>query len=45
MRRIWRDYGLSLTLVALFVIAWALQTWSGWMEFVAEQRVRQWRKT
>jgi len=38
MRRIWRDYGLSLTLVALFVIAWALQTWSGWMEFVAEQR-------
>jgi len=37
MRRIWRGYGLSLTLVALFLVAWALQTWTGWMEFVAEQ--------
>jgi hypothetical protein len=37
MRRIWRDYGLSLTLVALFLGAWALQTWTGWVEFVAEQ--------
>ena len=37
MRRIWRDYGLSLTLVALFLAAWVLQTWTGWVEFVAEQ--------
>ena len=37
MRRVWRDYGLSLTLVALFLGAWALQTWTGWVEFVAEQ--------
>ena len=38
MRRIWRDYGLSITLAMLFVISWALQTWMGWTEFVAEQR-------
>jgi hypothetical protein len=37
MRRIWRDYGLSLTLVVMFMIAWALQTWTGWVEFVSEQ--------
>ena len=37
MRRIWHDYGLSITLVVLFLVAWALQTWSGWMEFVADQ--------
>jgi len=37
MRQIWRGYGLSLTLVALFLVAWALQTWTGWIEFVAEQ--------
>lgn len=37
MSRIWREYGLSLTLVALFLAAWALQTWTGWVEFVAEE--------
>lgn len=38
MRRIWRDFGLSLTLVALFLGAWILQTWTGWVQFVAEQQ-------
>jgi len=37
MRRLWRDYGLSITLAVLFLTAWALQTWTGWIEFVAEQ--------
>lgn len=37
MRRIWHDYGLSITLVGLFVLSWGLQTWMGWTEFVAEQ--------
>ena len=37
MRRIWHDYGLSITLVLLFLAAWTLQTWTGWVEFVAEQ--------
>jgi len=37
MRRIWRDYGLSITLVTLFLASWALQTWTGWVEYVAQQ--------
>ncbi len=37
MGRLWRDYGLSITLVGLFVFSWGLQTWMGWTHFVAEQ--------
>lgn len=37
MKRIWRDYGLSITLALLFLFSWALQTWTGWTEFVSEQ--------
>ena len=36
-RRLWHDYGLSITLVVMFLLAWALQTWTGWVEFVSEQ--------
>ncbi|HEY7702058.1 MAG TPA: DUF6766 family protein [Candidatus Limnocylindrales bacterium] len=35
--RIWKDYGLSITLVVLFLAAWTLQTWTGWVEFVSDQ--------
>jgi hypothetical protein len=35
---VWRDYSLSLVLAALFLVAWGLQTWMGWVEFVAEQQ-------
>jgi hypothetical protein len=38
MQRIWRDYGLSITLICLFLVSWALQTWMGWVEFVSEQQ-------
>ena len=38
MRRIWHDYGLSITLAVLFLVSWALQTWMGWIEFVSEQQ-------
>ncbi len=38
MSRLWRSYGLSLALVALFSFSWFLQTWMGWVEFVAEQQ-------
>jgi len=38
VRRIWRDYGLSITLVILFLATWGLQTWMGWVEFVADQQ-------
>jgi hypothetical protein len=37
MRQLWRDYGLSITLIALFFVSWALQTWMGWVWFVSEQ--------
>ena len=37
LRRLWNDYSLSITLVLMFLAAWALQTWTGWVEFVAEQ--------
>ena len=38
MKRIWHDYGLSITLAVMFVVALSLQTWMGWNEFAAEQR-------
>ena len=38
MQRIWRDYGLSITLLGLFLVSWALQTWMGWIDFVSEQQ-------
>ncbi len=37
MANLWRNYGLSITLAALFLFSWGLQTWMGWTEFVAEQ--------
>ena len=37
IKRIWDDYGLSITLIALFMVAWGLQTWTGWVEFQSEQ--------
>jgi len=37
---VWRNYGLSLTLAVMFMAAWALQTWTGWVEFVSEQAGR-----
>ncbi len=37
MANLWRYYGLSITLAALFLFSWGLQTWMGWNEFVAEQ--------
>ena len=38
MGRMWRNYSLSLVLAALFLVSWGLQTWMGWVEFVAEQQ-------
>jgi len=36
-RDLWRDYGLSITLAALFLVSLGLQTWMGWEDFAAEQ--------
>jgi hypothetical protein len=38
MRRLWREYSLSLVLAALFLSSWAAQTSFGWFEFAAEQK-------
>jgi hypothetical protein len=38
VRRILRDYGLSITLALMFLFSLTLQTWMGWSEFVSEQR-------
>ena len=40
MSRLWRNYGLSVTLVGLFLVSWALQTWMGWAEFVVRTAER-----
>src|ERR687891_859689 len=37
MNRLWRDYGLSLTLAVLFIASWLVQTIAGWFEFASEQ--------
>lgn len=38
MRRFLRDYGLGITLAALFVVSWILQSLTGWVEFASEQQ-------
>src|SRR5262245_16541563 len=46
MKRLWKNYNLSIVLGLLFVAAWILQTWTGWVQFSAEQQdhgqVAQW---
>ena len=41
MRRLWRDYNLSLVLLACFILSWILQAWTGWRKFSAEQLQHQ----
>jgi hypothetical protein len=38
IRDVWRNYGLSITLAALFLVSLGLQTWMGWQDFAAEQQ-------
>jgi len=37
VRRLWRDYSLSIVLAVLFLASWFVQTISGWFEFVSDQ--------
>ena len=37
MKRILRERNLGFVLLVLFLSAWAIQGWSGWREFQAEQ--------
>ena len=38
MKHLWRNYGLSIVLFALFVVSLVGQTWSGWRVYNQEQR-------
>jgi hypothetical protein len=38
LKRIWRDYNLSIVLGCLFLFSMIMQTWMGWRQFAAEQR-------
>ncbi len=38
MARIWKNYGLGIALMGLFLVAWALMSWTGWVRFVAQQQ-------
>ncbi len=38
VRRLWRDYNLSIVLFGLFIAAWIGQTVVGWAGFVSEQQ-------
>jgi hypothetical protein len=40
-RRLWRDYNLSLVLLACFILSWIMQAWTGWRKFSAEQLQHQ----
>jgi hypothetical protein len=38
MRKLWKDYNLSIVLAVLFLASWAIQTWCGWVEYADEQQ-------
>ena len=35
------NYGLAWVLLTMFLVSWALQTWTGWREFESEQQEHQ----
>jgi hypothetical protein len=37
MLKFWRNYSLSIVLLALFVVTWIAHGFSGWLNFVQEQ--------
>jgi hypothetical protein len=38
MHNLRRNYSLSIVLFVLFIASWAVQSVTGWFEFVAEQQ-------
>jgi hypothetical protein len=41
MKRIWHNYSLGWILLALFLVSWIIQSWTGWREFESGQRSPQ----
>lgn len=37
MAKFWRERNLGMVLLVLFLASWALQAWTGWHHFQAEQ--------
>jgi hypothetical protein len=38
MKKLWQNYNLSIVLFILFMVAWIVQTYTGWHEFMSEQQ-------
>jgi hypothetical protein len=38
MTQVFKNYGLSIALAALFVVAWIIQSLTGWVAFAADQQ-------
>lgn len=38
MKRLWKDYNLSIVLFTLFLVAWIGQTLVGWVDYAAQQQ-------
>ena len=38
MAKLFKDYGLSVVLAVMFLFAWTMQTWTGWVAFKDEQK-------
>jgi hypothetical protein len=38
VKHLWKNYNLSIVLAFLFLVSWAIQTWTGWIHFAAEQQ-------
>lgn len=41
MGKVWKDYGLSITLAVLFLASWAAQGYFQWQQFVSEQQMHR----
>src|SRR5947209_7165436 len=38
MAKLWRNYSFGIVFVALWIGAWALMSWTGWVHYVGEQQ-------
>jgi hypothetical protein len=41
MKKFWNERNLAIALMLLFLGSWAVQAWTGWLEFRAEQSDHQ----
>jgi hypothetical protein len=41
MKKFWNERSLAIALMLMFLSSWAVQAWTGWLEFKASQSDRQ----